>query len=309
MKLTLSGWIRVYDNTHLHFLLPDAEAEQRLARAPAFAQSSGEPDERGRVRTTYRGLRLEYAPATRWGRVRGSLHTFAHGHNLGRFTAPEIGVACAELAETLAMPPEWLTVRRLEAGVNLLVPTAPRPFLESLVSHKQSRFTALNPPPGAARPLEYGAFHSAYRLKFYDKGAYARLKGEPHPPGHLLRFEVVYTQARPLLTATGLTTLTLADLPRLPVLAAVAAQLHLHWQQTRRRTPLDYTDLSLSDSALLHAATDLDFWEAMRVSQHKATYQRNNARAAQLLVQLKQRTGAHPFEAVFARELERLVAE
>jgi hypothetical protein len=241
--------------------------------------------------------------------VRGSLHTFAHGHNAGRFTAPEIGAACAELAEALAMPPAWLTVRRLEAGVNLRVPTAPRPFLESLVSHKKSRFTALNPPPGAVRPLEYGAFHSAYRLKFYDKGAYARLKGEPHPPGHLLRFEVVYTQARPLLTAIGQNTLTLADLPRPPVLAAVAAHLRLHWNTTQRRTPLDYTGLSLSDSALLHAATDLAFWEAMRRTQPRATYQRNRARAAQLLQHLKQRTEPHPFEAVLAHELEALVAE
>jgi hypothetical protein len=292
----------------LHFLLPNAAAEQRLARGPAFAHSSGEPDKYGRLRAAYRGLRLEYAPATRWGRIRGSLHTFAHGHNAGLFTAPEIGAACAELAEALAMPPTWLTVRRLEAGVNLRVPTAPRPFLESLVSHKKSRFTALNPPAGAVRPLEYGAFHSAYRLKFYDKGAYARLKGNPSPPSHLLRFEVVYTQARPLLTAIGLTSLTLADLPRPPILAAVAAHLRLHWQHTQRRTPLDYTGLSLSDAALLHAATDVSFWEAMRTSQPKATYQRNRARAAQLLGQLQHRTTAHPYEAVFAREgIDRLL--
>jgi hypothetical protein len=269
----------------------------------------GEPDERGWVRAAYRGLRLEYAPATRWGRIRGSLHTFTHGHNAGRFTAPEIGAACSELAEALAMPPEWLTVRWLETGVNLQVPTAPRSFLESLVSHKKSRFTALNPPARATRPLEYRAIHYAYRLKFYDKGTYARLKGEPCPSGHLLRFEVVYTQARPLLTTTGLSSLTLADLPRPPVLAAVAAHLRLQWNQTRRRYPLDYTGLSLSDSALLHAATDIGFWEAMRVSQPKATYQRNRARASQLLVQLQQRTEAHPYEAVFARELEALVAE
>lgn len=125
------------------------------------------------------------------------------------------------------MPAERLTVRRLEVGLNLLVPTPPRPFLKSLISHKKRLFKALNPPAGAARPLEYSAFHSAYRLKFYDKGAYARLKGEPHPPGHLLRYELVYTQARPLLTTTGLATLTLADLPRPPVRAAFRAQLRL----------------------------------------------------------------------------------
>ncbi|ALD21322.1 hypothetical protein [Hymenobacter sp. DG25A] len=296
----------MYDNQHLHFLLPafDAGAEQRLARSPAFAQVSGEPDSRGRLRASYRGLRLDYVPATRWGRVRGSLHTFAHGHNAGRFTASEIEAACAELSEVLAMPAEWLTVRRLEVGLNLSVPTPPRPFLESLISHKKSLFTALNPPAGAARPLEYCAFHSAYRLKFYDKGAYARLKGEPHPPGHLLRYELVYTQARPLLTATGLATLTLADLPRPPVRAAFLAQLRLQWNLTHRRTPMDYTGLPLSDSALLHAANDVAFWEAMRKTQPRATYKRNRARAMQLLQQGQQRTEAHPYEVVFTRELE-----
>ncbi|MCR5889451.1 hypothetical protein LRS06_17075 [Hymenobacter sp. J193] len=298
----------VYDNTHLHFQLPAAGtgAELRLARAPAFATCSGEPDEQGRLTAIYRGLRLEYVPATGWGRVRGSLHTFAHGHNTGPFGWMEAALACDELAVALAMPPDWLTVRRLEVGLNIPVPTPPREFLQSLVSHKKSLFTALKPPAGAARPLEYSAFHEAYRLKFYDKGTYARLQGQPHPPGHLLRFEVVYSRARPLQQLTGYAPLTLADLPRPLVLAAFQEQLRLQWYRTQRLTPMDYTGLSLADSALIHAANDPAFWEAMRKSQPRATYTRNHARARRLLEQLRQRAEAHPFDVAFERGLEGL---
>ncbi|MBC6613002.1 hypothetical protein H8B15_18920 [Hymenobacter sp. BT507] len=119
---------------HLHFTLPNPgpTAEQALADAPAFAGATGEPDARGRIRHTYRGLRLEYRPGQYKGRVRGSLHTFAQGNNLGTFTAADVARAVAELAEALAIPPEALLVKWLEVGVNLTVPTAPRPFLEQL---------------------------------------------------------------------------------------------------------------------------------------------------------------------------------
>ena len=295
----------VYDNTALHLTLPsnDPGAEQRLARSVAFAESDGQPDERGRIGAVHRGLRLKYSPTTGFLQVRGSLHTFAHGHNLGTFTAAEARAACAELASVLDVPPERLTVHRLEVGLNLPVAESPRQFLESLSSHKNSPFVALKPPAGAARPLEYGAHHAAYRIKIYDKGLYSRLQGR-HPPNtdapHLLRYEVVFERQRPMLTVTGLSALTLADLPRPPVMAAIANHLRTHWNDTQRRHHMNYADLSLADAALLHAATDVAFWEIMRATQARSTYARNKARATALL---RERTEPHPYDAVFAREL------
>jgi hypothetical protein len=257
----------VYDNATLHLTLPgnDPGAEQRLANSLAFAESDGQADERGRIGATHRGLRLKYAPVTGFLQVRGSLHTFAHGHNLGTFTAAEARAACAELAGVLDVPPKRLTVHR---------------------------------------PLEYGAHHAAYRLKFYDKGAYSKLQGR-HPPNnaapHLLRYEVVFERQRPMLTVTGLSELTLADLPRPPVMTAFANHLRLHWNVTQRRQHMNYADLSLADAALLHAATDVAFWEAMRATQARSTYTRNKAKATALL---RERTEPHPYDAVFARELE-----
>ena len=293
----------MYDNAALHLTLPgnDPGAEQRLARSVAFAESDGQPDERGKIRASYRGFRFKYANG--FLQAWGSLHTFAHGHNMGTFTATEVRAACTELANVLDMPPEKVTVHRLEVGLNLPVSDSPRSFLESLTSHKNSPFTALKPPTGAARPLEYGAHHAAYRLKFYDKGAYGRLQGR-HPPNtaapHLLRYEVVFERMRPMLTITGLSELTLADLPRPPVMAAFANHLRTHWNATQRRQHMNYADLSLADAAMLHAATDVAFWEIMRVTQARNTYARNKARATTLL---RERTEPHPYDAVFAREL------
>ena len=298
----------MYDNATLHLTLPgnDSGAQQRLARSVAFAGSDGEPDERGRIGAAYRGLRVKFSPATGFLQIRGSLHTFAHGHNMGTFAAHEARAACLELADVLDMPPDWFTVHKLEVGVNLPVPDSPRSFLESLASHKNSPFVALSPPPKANRPLLYGAHHSAYRVKFYDKGAYSRLQGCQLPSTaapHLLRYEVVFKQARPMLTVTGLSALTLADLPRPPVMAAFANHLRTHWNTTQRRQHMNYADLSLADAALLHAATDVAFWEAMRATQPRSTYARNKAKSTALL---RERTEPHPYDAVFAHELERL---
>ncbi|ALW84163.1 hypothetical protein AUC43_03045 [Hymenobacter sedentarius] len=246
---------------------------------------------------------MKYDPAAGFLQIRGSLHTFAHGHNLGTFTAAEARAACAELAGVLDVPPERPTVHRLEVGLNMPVAFSPRQFIESLASHKNRPFVALTPPPKASRPLLYGAHHSDYRVKFYDKGAYSRLQGRHLPDTaapHLLRYEVVFERQRPMLTVTGLSTLTLADLPRPPVIAAFANHLRTHWNLTQRRQHMNYADLSLSDAALLHAATDVAFWEIMRATQPRSTYARNKARATALL---RERTEPHPYDAVFAREL------
>ena len=296
----------MYDNTHLHLTLPDEAAERRLAGSEAFAGADGQPDHRGRIRAAYRGLRLEYAPETRFLRVRGSPHTFAQGDNSGTFTASEVATACRDLAGALDMPAEWLTVHKLEVGVNLPVADSPRAFLESLASHKNSPFTAFKPPAGAARPLEYNAYHAAYRVKVYDKEAYNRSHGR-YPPStatpHLLRYELVFERMRPMCTVTGLPILTLADLPRPPVMAAFAAHLRTHWNLTQRRDPMNYTSLSLFDAALLHAANDVAFWKAMQQGQPRNTYARNRAKAKALLLE---RAKPHPYDATFARELAQL---
>jgi hypothetical protein len=150
-----------------------AAAEQ----APATGGPGGP-----RIRASYRGLRLDYWPELQRGRVRGSLHSFAYGHNAGPFSPAAVGLACRELAGAVGIAPELLLVQRLEAGLNLTLPNAPGPLLEALTHHKGRPFVGVVPPARAPRPLEYVAFHTDYRIKVYDKGTYSRLSNAAGPP-------------------------------------------------------------------------------------------------------------------------------
>jgi len=177
----------VYDFAQFRFDLPPGpNAERALATAPALAAAELAPATGGpggpRLRASYRGLRLDYWPDLRRGRVRGSLHSFAYGHNAGPFPPAAVALACRELAGAVGLAPNLLVVQRLEAGLNLALPNAPRPLLEALTQHKGRPFVAVVPPARAPRPLEYVAFHTDYRIKAYDKGTYTRLSNATAPP-------------------------------------------------------------------------------------------------------------------------------
>ena len=177
----------MYDFVQFRFDLPPGpNAERALATAPALAAAELAPATGGpggpRLRASYRGLRIDYWPDLRRGRVRGSLHSFAYGHNAGPFPPAAVGLACRELAAAVGVAPELLWVQRLEVGLNLVLPTAPGPLLEALTHHKGRPFVAVVPPARAPRPLEYVAFHTDYRIKLYDKGTYSRLSKATGPP-------------------------------------------------------------------------------------------------------------------------------
>lgn len=300
----------MYDNLHLHFNLPQPtqEYEKILADSLAFASSNGQIDENGRIRVEHRGLRIEYRPGEYWGRIRGSLHTFAQGSNIGVFTAAQVAQACTDLASSLNLPPELFVVRRLEAGINLAVPTPPGPFLETLISHKKSPFYPLAPPSGHLRPLEYLAVHTDYKLKYYDKGTYARRQGKPLPLGcsHLLRFEVVFTRARGLHKLTGYEPLTLADLPVPSVLTALADCLHRRWQETVRRVPLNYTGISISRAALLYAGKDPTWWESVRPHTPSSTFKSNRMMYLKLQKEAVKQASPHPYDLLLPEQLQAL---
>ena len=174
----------MYDFLQFRFDLPPGpDAERALATAPILAAAVdiapyGSPPH---IRGSYRGLRLDYWPDRRRGRVRGSLHSFADGHNAGPFPPAAVGLACHELAAAVGLAPELLLLQRLEVGLNLPLPTAPGPLLEALTHHKGRRFVAVVPPARAPRPLEFVAFHTDYRIKVYDKGTYTKLS-QPNGP-------------------------------------------------------------------------------------------------------------------------------
>ena len=303
----------MYDDLHLRFELtaPYAAAERALANSQAFecATQNQEHDDGGlRIRAKYKNLRLTYWPEQHRGLVRGSLHSFAHGNNGTHFPADDVVRACAELAAALCLPPEALIVSRLEAGVNLEVPTAPRKFLELQHQHKGSIFAAMVPPAGVSRPLGYVAGHADYRVKLYDKGAHLARQGKPFPKGrHLLRYEVSFTRARKLLDVLERQQLTLADLPTPAVMRALAAHLQKEWDTITRHVDFDYTGLSMADAKTLRAGTDTKFWEGTRANTPHSTYKATKARYRKLQQQQFHRAGPHLYDLLLPKQLRALL--
>ncbi|GAB2960603.1 hypothetical protein GCM10027048_30510 [Hymenobacter coalescens] len=224
------------------------------------------------------------------------------------FGASEAAQAAKDLAASLGLPPELFITCKLEAGVNIVVPSSPRPFLETLSHHKKSLFYPLTPPAGRLRPLEYQAVHLNYKLKYYDKGEYARRQGVPLPMdcSHLLRFEVVFTRARDLNKLTGRTNVTLLDLAAPDVLKMVATHVHDQWKQTVRRVPVDYSNLPIAHAALLYAGADLNWWEAVRPGTPRSTFKTTQARYRQLQARAKRREEPHPYDILLAEHMRAL---
>jgi hypothetical protein len=316
----------VYDFLQFRFDLPPGPAAERaLAAAPMLAEAVdiapfGSPPH---IRASYRGLRLDYWPDSRRGRLRGSLHSFAYGHNAGPFSPAAVRLACRELTAAVGVAPELLLVQRLEAGLNLTLPTAPRPLLEALSHHKGRPFVAVVPPARAPRPLEYVVFHTNYRLKAYDKGTYSRLSNAPGPPWpplpellllegsslilppHLLRLEAVYLRSRALLLPGLPGPLTLADLPAPATLAIFANHLRRLWAQVQHRATMEFPpNLTPNEAALLVAGALPEYWDAIRPTAAPATYKRARARFNELREAQAQHAGPHPVTPLLEAELQ-----
>lgn len=302
----------MYDYVSLKFELPfgDATGEAALGASPAFEHGVEGVDSKGRpvVKAQYRNMRIEYGAERYTGWVRGSLHSFAQGSNIGAFTAIDVARACAELAAALCLPASAFEVRRLEVGVNLALQSSPSEFLGTLLSHKGSKpFTALSPPAGEARPLQWEACYTDYRPKFYDKGRYEARQGRPLKPGqHLLRFEVKYTRGTKMLKDSGRARLALADLPAPDVWAAFSAALLKNWNLTTRRPTVEYQDLNFDDSLLLQSAGDLAFWDAKKATTPPSTYKRKRARLRKLLAAAAANAGPHPYDTLVVMQVEAL---
>jgi hypothetical protein len=301
----------MYDYVSLRFELPaqDAVGEAAIGASPAFEHCVERVDKQGWpvVKANYKNLRIEYKPGQHHGFVRGSLHAFAHGSNVGAFTATQVAAACSELAAALCLPANAFEVCRLEVGVNLALESSPSEFLGSLLSHKNKPFTALSPPAGVTHPLQWEACYGNYRPKFYDKGLYEAKQGRPLRSGqHLMRFEMKYTRAATMLEHSGRARLTLADLPAPDVWAAFSASLLKNWNLVNRRPIMDYQSLSFDDGLLLQSADNLAFWAAMKAHTSPSTYKRKRARLRELLADAAAKAGPHPYDTLVSMQVEAL---
>jgi hypothetical protein len=300
----------MFDEMRLRINLPiqDQAAMEMAHNSKFFQQFTGECDAQGYMRCLHRGMRLKYNPETGKGWVKGSLHSFIKGHNNGFLGAQEVFRACGELTTELGIPAQCLVLYSLETGVNLASKQVPTQFLSSLHHHKNSRFYTLRPPRGSVRPMEFLASHAEYGVKFYDKAAYARKKGNPVPPGkQILRFEVQYYCSRQLRKITGLEQVTLADLANSAVFGAFAAELKKHWQLSQRQLQTCYEGLNIHQGLLLNAANDNTIWRGTRARTPKSTHQRYRKQAMQLHRNAAKKMGPHFFDLLFEETLGSMI--
>lgn len=100
--------------------------------------------------------------------IRGSIHVLRNQgqHNHNKFGLSEIHYAISELANDLKILCQNAKLTNLEFGVNLDIDFEPRRFLNSLILHKNKKFTNQT-----GRRMHYKeCSHGQYFIKIYDKG-------------------------------------------------------------------------------------------------------------------------------------------
>lgn len=298
------------DFVNCRALLSPSEVAIALLSA-AFEQWDGSLDKRGRaVVHGFRGLTWSLHYDSGRLRISGALPTFANGHNAQLLSIAEADLAIVALAAMVGLPADRLEVKGVELSIDMKLPSSPRPFLESLVHHQQSKFYPVSPPNGVARPMEYVATLADYRVKPYDKGAYLAYQGNPLPPGeHKLRYEVAFTRSRLIKAMLNQAQVTLADLATPGFYRAAAAELCKQWQLTVRKPPLNFTGLKWQDSALLNSGASPDFWRGLKEAKMPlATFNRKKARWKQLAAAAQERTGLDVYNQQFMIELANMLA-
>ncbi|SMC00657.1 hypothetical protein SAMN00120144_4324 [Hymenobacter roseosalivarius DSM 11622] len=283
----------MFDNTRAVAKELQPEETQAVLASDAFASWDGVLNEKGCAQVRdYRGVRLNLYPEQGILRMEVTLPTFAYGHNTQLLELATMQTIVPELARAVGLPAERFDLVGLEMSIDTDLPVSPRPFLESLIHHKQSIFCAVKPPAGVARPLEYYATHADYGVKFYDKGAWAARHDNPLPAGlYRLRYELVLKRARAIQAMLDCEHVTLADLATPALYIAAAAALQSHWEQVVRDKPLDFTGLRPKDAALLYSGSSPKYWRGLKEARVPSiTIKRHKAKFKQLLSESDKRT-------------------
>ena len=260
-----------------------------VATAPAWAGWSGEIDSKERItqqfgRYAHARLTVRYNLATGRVSVAGALQSYWLGDNAGPFHWHQVEAACQSVVDALQLPANELRVSLLETGVTVPTNQAPTDLLQQLqrahYGPQQAPFYATEPPTNCSQPLQYVAHTNELRVKLYDKGTYAKLKGKPLPAtGNGFRFELHYTKSRRIGAALSWNgSITWASLMQADVYARLAARLLEGWKNIHLPpAPMDTLTLSLDERALLIAGQDPAFWIASKQVTPEATYKRRRA--------------------------------
>ena len=288
-------------------LQPEEMAD--IGQSDAFASCDGEPNKYGRLRVkNYKGWTLTLYPATGKLQMHGSLPHFANGNNLELLTYSEMQLAIPALAAAVGLQVTRLVVVGLELSLDIEPSASPQSFLQSLQHHKHSKFCAVPPRKGEARPLEYVAFHANFNVKYYNKNQWAKQLGLPVLTGqHKLRYEIVMTRARPINALWNRSETTLADLLSPEFYAAAAVELKQRWKEIVRAQRLDFIGLKLVDERLLGAGANPEYWRGLKARCTLITYKRTRTRYRELVEACAKRVGPDEFDQRFEPALAALL--
>ena len=257
--------------------------------APVWEGFSGEIDSNGRLthqfgRYAHAMLTVRYNLATGHVSLAGALQSYWLGDNAGPFHWNQVEAACQSVADALQLPANELRVSLLETGVTVPTNQVPTGLLNQLqrahYGPQQAPFYATEPPANCNKPLQYVARTNELRVKLYDKGAYAALKGKPLPAtGYGFRWELCYLKSRRIGAALGWDgAITWATLMQPDVYARLAARLLEGWKNIHLPpAPMDTPNLTIDERALLIAGQDPACWDASKQETPPATYKRKRA--------------------------------
>jgi len=156
--------------------------------------------------------------------------------------------------------------------------------------------------------LQFVARINNVKIKYYDKGTYAKMKGRPLPPGgHALRFELAYLKSRRIGRALGYDgNVTLANLMQPDIYEALATRMLEAWHNLNLPPSMSAPHLNMTDRALLIAGQSPEFWTESKQNTPPATYYRLHARYREL-VQEQGQQHQNPYTANLENQIANLL--
>jgi hypothetical protein len=290
----------MYDEIKARLLIQDEGQRRALLNSEAFVASW--PNQKGHIVAKWGSFKLYLTPDVLV--VSGSLHSFYHGHNGGRFNRTALIESIGLLSEALDVTADSLVVYRVEFGVNLPQPKRPTAFLDTLRLHRRTPFYPMKTEGDRGRPLGFTAMHDQYAIKCYDKGQCARLMN-PHYSREALRFEIRVAKIKWLLNKLDRSRLTLADLPDEALMRQLGEILEQEWRESLPPPKPDMSGLKRNQALMILASRNVDEFESYLTTLTEG--QRATLRKTVRALQQKAPVGEHPLTVTLQAELTQIL--
>lgn len=192
--------------------------------------------------------------------IEGSLHkNYYSGANHAPFTWNDLQREIDHLEQSLKLEPEKAKFDNLETGVNILLHTAPFPFIQKNIILFKGRAFREYEPDDKGIVLGYHCPITQFELKVYDKGLQSGC------PYHLMRVELRYTKME-IPNRVGIH--NLADLKDKKKVNRLLPLLLAAWDDVLMYDydiDIDNPELSKFQRDLLLNGKDRTYWEILKL--------------------------------------------